>query len=253
MITGKELKTKIIDYWGRRFSLPPERFSQPGSLIYLEEKFKDSHEIYIHHLGKFYVVRIDPQVGTRLGLNDRQDSPDRFGKLELNQLVADQLKGEAVLKQEGSASYSYLDGRKFIPFSAGGRQDPVMLDPKTDQGLIRTLCSACPPGDVEEAELEEDQEPDAVSFGHIMEGKLMAYSGFRYWDKIFGDIGVLTHPAARGRGLARSATSMLCAWCLENDVIPMYRVSGDNLASSRIPPALGFTRMVEIDALKVEP
>ena len=67
------------------------------------------------------------------------------------------------------------------------------------------------------------------------------------------DIGVLTHPAARGRGLARSATSMLCAWCLQHDVVPMYRVAGNNPASSRIPAALGFTRMVEIDALKVEP
>jgi hypothetical protein len=222
-------------------------------LIYLDEKFKDSREIYVYHFGKFNMVRIDPLVGTRLGLNERQDSPDCVGKLELKQLVTDQLKGEAVLKQEGSASYSYLDGRKFIPFSAGGRQDPVMLESKTDQGLIRSLCNACPPGDVEEAELEENQEPDAVSFGHIIEGKLMAYSGFRYWEEIFGDIGVLTHPAARSRGLARSATSMLCAWCLENDVIPMYRVSGENLASIRLPASLGFTRMVEIDALKVEP
>ena len=168
MITGKDLKKKIDDYWSRRFSLPPERFSQPGSLIMLEDKFKGSREVYIHHLGKFNIIRIDPLVGTRLGLNERQESAQRIGKLELNQMLADQLKGEAVLIQEGSASYSYLDGKNFIPFSAGGRQTPVMLDPVTDQGLIRSLCNACPPEDVEEAELEEDQEPDAVSFGHII-------------------------------------------------------------------------------------
>ena len=219
----------------------------------LEDKFRDSREVYIHHLGKFNMIRIDPLVGARLGLNECQEFPQRIGKMELKQMLADQLKGEAVLIQEGSASYSYLDGKNFIPFSAGGRQTPVMLDPVAFQGLIRSLCNACPPEDVEEAELQEGQEPDAVSFGHIIQDKLMSYAGFRYWEDIFADIGVLTHPAARGRGLARSATSMLCAWCLQHDVVPMYRVAGSNLASSRIPAALGFTRMVEIDALKVEP
>jgi predicted GNAT family acetyltransferase len=80
-------------------------------------------------------------------------------------------------------------------------------------------------------------------------GQLVAYASHRYWDDMIADIGVLIHPSYRGRGLGKAVVSALCEWCIENEVVPMYRVFTDHTHSRRIPEALGFKAMVIIETL----
>lgn len=250
MIIGKDLIEKVTAYWGRRFNVPPQRFELPGSIIIPEVAFQDTGSVYIYHVGKCAFVRMDPAICTQLQLHPRQELPSILTLPELKDIVRLGMRHTARVDLLGIGSYFYLDPQNFKPSISTHPSTLTRLDPQADAGLIAALCQDCPPADVEDAEISPE-EPDAVIFGHLLDGKLISYAGFRYWDGIFADIGVLTLPDQRGRHLALAATSHLCEWIFQHDLIPMYRVLNTNLASRKIPAALGFSRMVEIEVLKV--
>ena len=250
MITGKVLIEKVSAHWGKRFSASVEYFEQPGSLILPDEAFQDTGSVYIYHVGQCAFVRMDPAVCSQLQLHPRQELPSTLTLAELKDIVRLGMRHSARVDLTGIGSYFYLDPQNFTPAVSLHPATLVQIDPQADAGLIAGLCTDCPPADVEEAEISADQ-PDAVIFGHLLDGKLITYAGFRYWDEIFADIGVLTQPDMRGQRLALAGTSCLCEWIFQHDLIPMYRVLNTNLASRKIPEALGFSRMVEIEILKV--
>jgi predicted GNAT family acetyltransferase len=94
-------------------------------------------------------------------------------------------------------------------------------------------------------------EPDPVIFGMLDRGQLVAYASHRYRGEVIADIGVLVHPDYRSRGLGKAVVSVLCEWCIHNDVVPMYRAFSDHTHSMRIGRALGFQEMVSIEALEL--
>jgi hypothetical protein len=250
MISGELLIDKVSSHWGRRFNAPAERFEQPGSLIIPDESFQDTGSVNIYHVGKCAFVRMDPAVCAQLQLHPRQELPSNLTLPELKAILRLGMRHTAEVNLVGIGSYFYLDPHNFKPTVNSHPSTLVHLDPQADAGLIADLCQDCPPADVEDAEISPE-EPDAVIFGHLLDGKLISYAGFRYWDEIFADIGVLTRPDQRGQHLAMAGTSRLCEWLIQHDLIPMYRVLTTNLASRKIPEALGFSRFVEIEVLKV--
>ena len=56
---------------------------------------------------------------------------------------------------------------------------------------------------------------------------------------------------AASKGLGKAVVSALCEWCIENEVVPMYRVYTDHTHSRKIPKALGFKEMVVIETLEL--
>jgi hypothetical protein len=250
LITGKVLVELVSAHWGKRFNALPERFEQPGSLILPDESFQDTGSVNIYHVGMCAFVRMDPAICAQLQLHPRQELPSILTLPELRDIVGLGMRHTARVNLVGIGSYFYLDPQNFKAAASPHPATLLQLDPHTDAGLIAGLCRSCPPTDVEDAEISTN-EPDAVIFGFLLDGKLISYAGFRYWDEIFADIGVLTRPDHRRQRLALSATSRLCEWLIQYDLIPMYRVLNTNISSRKIPEALGFSRMVEIEVLKV--
>jgi len=250
MITGKILLDKVIDHWGRRFQVPPERFERVGSLILPDEAFIDTGNVSIYHLRKCACVRIDPAVCRQLQLSPGQELPSILTMPELAAIVRLGMRHTARVTLLGIGSYFYLDPQDFKPAANPLPGDLVQLDPQVDAELILNMCRECPPAEVQDAEISPEQ-PDEVIFGHILDGRLISYTGFRTWDVSFADIGVLTHPGHRHQHLALAGASRLCEWLIGYDLIPMYRVLNTNLASRKIPEALGFARLVEIEVLQV--
>lgn len=251
-ISGDALQAHIRSYWSNRFQCPPETLARPFTLVRPDAELDASGTVSIYHFGPCSLLRLDPQLAATLQLHPGQELPSAITAGDLQVIARLGMRHTAQVEAIDHGSYHYLDPLDFKPAAVGRTSALVQINPATEWNRIQELCLACDPQDVDAAEIDH-QQPDAVIFGHESDGLLISYAGFRVWEPVFADIGLLTHPDHRQQGLALAAASRLCAWCFAHDLVPMYRVSRSNQASSRIPIRLGFRKSVEIEVIKVTP
>lgn len=243
-IQGDELVQAIRRYWTGRFDLKLEAWNRPGTKLMRDEIFEGSGEIYLYRLGEHALLRMDPA---------QLDQIDWPGDLKTRSLGAEELvglaPGEFTIRHGDIDLNYYLDPERFSPAPALDAFPTRPVDPARDDALLRELLDACSEEDIENAEIDL-KDPDAVIYGSFHEGRMVAYAGHRYWGENIADIGVLTHPDFRQHGLGKAGVTTLCRWCIDNEVIPMYRVESEHFRSRKIAEALGFDMLVEITVLK---
>jgi GNAT superfamily N-acetyltransferase len=216
-------------------------------LVIRDEELGGAGTVYIYHIDRMSVVRIGPALAKQLGLAGGcvGDSAS---------LAADEVRsmgGTRFPFEVGRTLLDcYLDAKDFRCFAAPGYLTARRLHPENDTAHLLSLYDACSEEDLDAAMILVD-EPDPVIFGLFQKGQLVAYASHRYWGEIIADIGVLIHPDYRGRGLGKAVVSVLCEWCIQNDVVPMYRVYSDHTHSRGIGRALGFQEMVVMDSLRL--
>jgi len=216
-------------------------------LVVEDEEFARTGNCYIYHINKMTVVRIASSLAEQVRLPDGHGrNSASLAANELRSLVGEGYRVVVV----SEFLYYYLDPKEFRHYTAVGDFTARRLYPEDDNSHLLSLYDACTKEDLDEAEIYID-EPDPVIYGIFDEGQLVAYASHRYWEEIIADIGVLTHPDYRSRGLGKAVVSELCEWCIQNGVVPMYRVYSDHIHSRRIPQALGFKETVIIEVLKV--
>ncbi len=244
-IAGKDLELAIKRYWCERFGLELTDWDRSWTHAIGDEVFAGTPEIYLYRLGEMALARLDPAKLGRVDLPGEEDAT----VLDVDALIARATEHKIALS--GAGLNLYLDPKAFRPAPAPAGLELKRLEGKADWPLIKSLLDDCSEEEVDDAEIYED-DPDAVVFGALSEGRLVGYAGFRYWEKKFADIGILTNPDFRRRGLGRWLVSNVSAWCLENEVVPMYRVDPENHGSRRIAEGLGYTLWVRIDVLNFE-
>ncbi|MDT9000889.1 GNAT family N-acetyltransferase [Paucibacter sp. APW11] len=85
------------------------------------------------------------------------------------------------------------------------------------------------------------------------QGRLRCAASAYSWDDApLADLGVLSLPAARGRGLARSVLRALAAHAWEQGLVPQYRCQLDNAASLALARAAGLQAYGQWDVLEAE-
>ena len=70
----------------------------------------------------------------------------------------------------------------------------------------------------------------------------MAASGYVNLAGMLAYIGVITHPAHRGKGYARMVASASMASALEHNLFPMWRTLDVHEAAVKLAEALGFEK-----------
>jgi GNAT superfamily N-acetyltransferase len=78
--------------------------------------------------------------------------------------------------------------------------------------------------------------------GAIVNNQLVAIAQNYALTEGYGDIGVFTLPAWRGRGLAAAAAALVARWLQENGRIPVWSCGEHNQASLRVAEKLGFVK-----------
>lgn len=245
-LAGKELEKTIQGYWCKRFGLEPGDWTRSWTRVLGDEVFADTPELYLYRLGEMALLRLDP---AKVDLVARPAEDDRVA-LDLDALIA-RGGAEHPIASAGAGLTLYLDPGDFRSAEAPEGIEARRLDGKADWPLIQSLLDDCSEEEVEDAEIFED-DPDAVVIGAMAGERLVGYAGFRYWEEEFADVGILTNPEFRRRGLGRFLVSELSAWCLDNGVVPMYRVDPENHGSRRIAEGLGYALWARIDVLKFE-
>jgi len=235
LLSKNQYESTIINHWCERLDCTADDFRRSGTSIRFPPAFAGASEIYLHSMGPHTVVRIDPDLTNVIDLQHGQELDETLDVDSLPRYLRDGYR----LQFDGRGPYRYLHSDAFRPHIAGGSGQLRQLTLPKDVELVHGLTSRCAPDDVEEAEIE-DERPDDIIYGYLVDGQLVAYSGFRYWYEHFADIGVLTDPQWRGRGLGKVVVSMVSRWCLQHDVIPLYRAEESNTRSWHIAVALGY-------------
>jgi GNAT superfamily N-acetyltransferase len=142
----------------------------------------------------------------------------------------------------GPAELAFVDAQRFRPAHA----DVEML-PAGDPGIGALLDSASP------AEAGESGIAEITSAACVLRSRdeVLAVSGYRTWPGDIAHLSVLTHPAHRGRGLAKYVASAAVAGALSDGLLPQWRARVP--ASIRLAASLGFATLgsqfsVHIDA-----
>jgi GNAT superfamily N-acetyltransferase len=121
--------------------------------------------------------------------------------------------------------------------------------------MLAALIAACEDDEVDEVELELDRLDPALSLVVAPDGTIAAYASARPHEVASScdDIGVLTHPAWRGRRLGALAVHELIGQFRTAGRSWMYRCDADNVGSNRVAESLGFTLVTTIGAVSLTP
>ncbi|MEV0269658.1 GNAT family N-acetyltransferase [Hamadaea sp. NPDC050747] len=144
---------------------------------------------------------------------------------------AEQMRGavpweELAAATLGPAHLAYLDPARFRP---AGAADAVVKDE------LRQLLSVVDEEEADECGLEEI---DSLAYMLERKGEIVAAAGYRRWPDDVAHLCVLTHPAHRGRGLARRVASAAVEAALSEGLFAQWRARP--VASRKVAAALGF-------------
>lgn len=119
-----------------------------------------------------------------------------------------------------------------------------------DAAEFERFCTDAPDGDLDEAFVELDH---WLVYGTFADGALVAAASAYPWrGSRLADIGVITLPAFRGRGLARRVVRAIAGDALRQGYEPQYRCQLDNLASIALAGSAGFARFGEWDVVAAD-
>lgn len=241
-----EITTQVKNYWANEIGIPAEDFAQPGTTIKPREAEFNRGKFFHYSIDRRTILRVDPALENTARQLVSQHSDNVS-------LAVDDIKrffGSDKVALTAAGNNYFLDASNFTPVAPPQGFTVRQLPPVHDEKLM-ALFNACTKDEVEEdAEIYLD-DPDPVIFGCFFDDHIVAYASHRYWGNNIADIGVLTHPEFRRRGLGKTVVSALSQWCLRENVVAMYRVDPEHFRSRQIAEALGYTLYMTIRGLKV--
>lgn len=142
--------------------------------------------------------------------------------------------GDALDVVVGPAAISYADAATLRPASADAEVRPLG---EADRPALDALRAAVT--EVEWAHGGGDY-GQAPAFGVFVDGALAARAGYEVWDGRIAHLGVVTHPAHRGRGLGAAVFAHAARAALEAGLVAQHRALVSNPQSMSIARRLGF-------------
>jgi ribosomal protein S18 acetylase RimI-like enzyme len=141
----------------------------------------------------------------------------------------------AVERVVGPAFIGYADGATFV----GGDEAGARALGDADGDAVAALRDACEPVAWEQG---GPSPATATAVGVFRGGALAALASYELWGDRIAHIGIITHPAHRGRGLGKAAVCAMSRIALARGLVAQYRTLCANTPSMAIARALGFQR-----------
>lgn len=237
-------EAQVYHNWAEQFGCSIEELHTVGTEVLPEEEFVGSHAIHIWTIMQHAFARHDPAL-TPILRNALAKGPNPVALTATH--LAPTLNTYEIKKIEDSVlTYLYAPDLQPTPTPSPFDLRPLTLD---DADALATMQAACHPDEVEEGEVSVE---DEIGFGIFLDSALATVAtGFRLTG--FMDIGVLTHPDFRRRGLGKAAVTALCRWCIDHDIIAQYRCRVDNTGSRNIAARLGFNLIFAQQSIYLSP
>ncbi|MGC9523538.1 MAG: GNAT family N-acetyltransferase [Anaerolineae bacterium] len=222
----------VYQKWADRFDCTIEDLHRPGTELLPDEELAGLNAIHIWTIARRAFAQVDPDI-----LDVAQRALDGVITQPVA-VTAEHMRtgpGAARIKEIEESVLRYLyppDFQAVAPPSSLRIRQLTTADAES----LAEMQAACTPLEVEFGEVSVE---DEIGFG-CFDGDQLAAVATGYRLTGFMDIGVLTHPAYRRRGLGSATVSALCEWCIEHALIAQYRCLVSNTGSYRIAENLGF-------------
>lgn len=226
--------------------LDPAIAAEPGATVVPEASRAGSRIASAYVYGRHFAIFADPAYADRLaGFDPGEFEADALEPLErFGQFMT--AAGAEVL---GSGAMRVLEAE---PLPAVDGVAVVDAELEVDVARIQALVDACTEGEVDDAAIEMDElDPVIRCVEASPGGEIIGYAS-AFPDEDFGgrwDIGVLTHPDHRRKGLGVRSVQRLVVDLVADGQLPLYRHDLDNVGSAALSDALGFvvaTRLLAV-------
>jgi len=217
----------------------PDVFRLPGLKLIAEESLRNKNTITLTKIGEHLFLRYDPNLNNHVKVLEKLYQPDSHQVIStLSQVY------KIIIPEPDDVFYYYYKTDKKLP------ETPVnnlMIKQITEEDYpaMNKFLEQCTEEELDDADIQVE-EPDPVIFCGFQNEQVVAYASHRLFAENIADIGVLIHSEHRKCGYGSALIMNDTQWCLENDVIPMYRVLGSNKGSMALVKKLGFTPLVTV-------
>ena len=221
----------IYQNWTSYFGCSVETAQQNETTLLPESKYDGDKIIVLWYIGKHTFAQFDPVYYSRLNMLVK--------KLPANaSLTGGQIQEawgeENIISLDIGLTY-YLfppDLPNYLPSQPFNMRQLT----EADAEAMSALHAANTPEDVDEGFVEVTH---LVAFGCFLDKQLVAAAS-GYERTGFLDIGVLTHPEFRKKGLGKSVVGGLCDWADQHNIIAQYRHNITNTSSQNVARSLNF-------------
>lgn len=218
--------------WATYFGCPVETTEQPGTTLLPESKYEGDKVIALWHIGKHTFIQLDPTFYSQLEA--------LVTKTPNASLTGEQIEnawGREAISSRDTGFLYYL-----FPPDLPNYQPPSPFTlrqlTEADADLMSALQAANTPEDVDEAFVEVTHE---IAFGCFHGDQLVAAAS-GYERTGFLDLGVLTHPDFRKKGLGKAVVGAACDWANQKGMIAQYRHNALNINSQNVATSLNFRK-----------
>lgn len=217
--------------------LDPAIVAEPGVTVVPVASRAGSRVASAYVYGRHVAILTDPACADRLaGFDPGQFDGDALAPIERFGAFIIEAGGEIV----GKGAMRVLEADPPLPVDG---VEVVDAEIEADVARIQALVDACTEEEVDDAAIEMDElDPVIRGIEASPGGALIGYAS-AFPDEDFGgrwDIGVLTHPAHRRKGIGVRSVQCLVADLVADGQVPLYRHDLDNAGSAAVSKSLGF-------------
>lgn len=239
MKSDNEIYELIKGDWTKTFKADFEDFRKPGTVFEERQNLKGEKMVIIWHVGEKTYVRFDPEIKDKI-VEIENAAPDLNNYTLTGEHFSD-FFCEGKSQVENIDHIFHLLPADFNPALVPEGYEYRLMT-KDDKELLNELHSACTEEEIEAAYIEYDHE---IINGIFKDGKLVSCSSVLDWNTFY-DIGIITHPNHRKKGLAKAVVSKLVEEIFKTDKVPLYRCNITLWGSAGTAKSLGFKELKEL-------
>jgi GNAT superfamily N-acetyltransferase len=213
---------RMIHSWATRLDLEPDVLRRAGTRVIARQDLTTRKRVIVYTFGHGDVILTPPRLQTSTA-----NALDLSARLEPETLLRI-LPG--VLKP------LWLDFAWYADQEPPAAPSAVRVLNPSDAALLEALNDACSETEQELGDVQIDQ---PLVVGWLEDGQLLAAASQLLNGEI-ADIGVLTHPDARGRGLGRAVVAETIRLSMRAGLTVQYTTQEQNLGSRNIAARLGL-------------
>ena len=225
----------------------PDLIDTPGVSVAGASDRAESRVSAGYRVGSHFYITCDPAVEALLSSATADMEPSLDAWVATGHELGGELLGSSLMHVPGASGLA----------SAAQPADEYevrALDLEVDRLLVERFVAGNSEDDLDQAEVELDNLDELVEITTGADAEIASWSSCRPFDmaEAFGDIGVLTHPDHRHRGLGRATVSAICTRMADAGLSPLYRCDVINTGSAALAVSLGFELATHLTAFRFD-